>query len=280
MSNNHLQRRASVTAMAATQLLEVAVGGKTGANVQVYPEMKTLADGLAEYLAEISAETISKRKSFTLVLSGGSLVKALGALAGPKYLEALDWSRWHIFWADERVVPLASADSNYKGAFEEFLSKVPIPPGQVYSINESLSPEGAADDYEKNLKHLVKTGILAASSDGAYPRFDVILLGMGPDGHIASLFPNHPLLQEKTKWVAHILDSPKPPPERITLTFPVINSAANIGFVAVGASKKEQLESLFGPKAPAGSLPAQEVFPTEGKLVWFVDEAAAAGVPK
>lgn len=269
-----------VRAMAATQVLEVAVGGKSGVSVQVYPEIKSLSEGLAEYLEKISADTISKRKAFTLVLSGGSLVKALGALAGPEYIEKIDWTRWHIFWADERVVPLSSPDSNYKAAFEEFLSKVPIPTGQVYAINESLSPEGAADDYETNLKHLAKTGVLASNTDGTYPQFDVILLGMGPDGHIASLFPHHPLLQEKKKWVAHILDSPKPPPERITLTFPVINSAANIGFVALGASKKDQLKTLFGAPVPQGSLPAQDVYPKDGKLVWFIDEAAAEGVPK
>ena len=113
---------------------------------------------------------------------------------------------------------------------------------------------------------------------GTYPSFDVILLGMGPDGHVASLFPHHPLLKETQKWVAPIFDSPKPPPQRITLTYPVINSASNVGFVATGAGKAEKLKLVIGPPVPSGSLPAQGVNVPNGTLVWFVDAPAAEGV--
>eukprot|EP00246_Nothoceros_aenigmaticus_P003219 TRINITY_DN1422_c0_g1_i4.p1 TRINITY_DN1422_c0_g1~~TRINITY_DN1422_c0_g1_i4.p1 ORF type:complete len:102 (-),score=12.27 TRINITY_DN1422_c0_g1_i4:191-496(-) len=99
---------------------------------------------------------------------------------------------------------------------------------------------------------------------------------MGPDGHVASLFPNHPLVSVKDKWVASITDSPKPPPERITLTFPVINSAAHIAFVATGSGKADMVKSIFGEELPFGSLPAQIVGPVAGKLVWFADEAATS----
>lgn len=153
--------------------------------------------------------------------------------------------------------------------------QVLIPPEQVHAINDALAPKEAAEDYEARLKHLVAAQTLPLLE--IYPRFDLILLGMGPDAHVASLFPNHPLVHVKDKWVASITDSPKPPPERITLTFPVINAAANIAFVATGAGKADKVKSIFQDKeVPYGALPAQIVSPVAGKLVWFADEAATS----
>ncbi|XP_020089010.1 probable 6-phosphogluconolactonase 4, chloroplastic, partial [Ananas comosus] len=143
-----------------------------------------------------------------------------------------------------------------KISFLPFLvsSQVPIPPGQVYAINDSLSPEGAADDYETCLKQLVKDGIIALSASSGFPRFDLMLLGMGPDGHIASLFPGHPLINEKERWVTFIKDSPKPPPERITFTFPVINSSAYIAMVVTGAGKASAVLKAFGSEESSADL--------------------------
>eukprot|EP00850_Spirogloea_muscicola_P024328 SM000648S20276 [mRNA] locus=s648:208:1946:+ [translate_table: standard] len=263
--------------MAASR--QLTVGGKGPATLRTYPGMGELAKGLAEYVAQLAAEA---QGAFTVVLSGGSLVKALGVLAEEPFKGSIDWSRWHVFWADERLVPLDNADSNYKAANDEFLSKVAIPPGQVYAINPSLPVEGAADDYETNLRHLVSASVLQTASpmgqSGPCPRFDLILLGMGPDGHVASLFPHHPLIKEASKWVAPISDSPKPPPERITLTFPIINAAAHIGFVTAGGGKADMLKTIFGDAVEEGSLPAQLVCPKQGELVWFVDEPAAAAL--
>ena len=111
---------------------------------------------------------------------------------------------------------------------------MPIPPGNVYAINDALSAEGAANDYETCLRHLVKNSIIASSPANGFPKFDLMLLGMGPDGHIASLFPGHPLVEEKQRWVTFIKDSPKPPPERITFTLPVINTSAYAALVVTG----------------------------------------------
>ncbi|CAN1314158.1 Probable 6-phosphogluconolactonase 1 [Linum perenne] len=148
--------------------------------------------------------------------------------------------------------------------------QVPIVPSHVHSINDSVSAEEAADDYEFAIRQLVKT------SD--CPKFDLILLGMGPDGHVASLFPNHPALNEKEEWVTFITDSPKPPPERITFTLPVINSASNVAIVATGESKADALHlAISNAAGPDGSLlPARMVQPMKGKLVWFLDKPAAS----
>jgi 6-phosphogluconolactonase len=146
----------------------------------------------------------------------------------------------------------------------------------VYAINDKLSPQAAAGDYELGLRRLVKENVLKLADTGDYPRFDLILLGMGPDGHIASLFPGHPLVHNTQLWIASIEDSPKPPPERITFTLPVINSAANVAFVAAGSGKADKLKQIFGAELPFGELPAQLVAPYKGSLVWFTDKAAVA----
>ncbi|RCV32175.1 hypothetical protein SETIT_6G236700v2 [Setaria italica] len=129
----------------------------------IFDAEEDLAASLAKRTAELSAKFAAERGAFTVVLSGGSLVKALRKLAEPPYLEAVDWSRWHVFWVDERVVPKDHADSNYKLASDEFLSKVPIPADQVYAINDTLSAEGAAEDYETRLRQLVKDGVIGMS---------------------------------------------------------------------------------------------------------------------
>lgn len=153
--------------------------------------------------------------------------------------------------------------------------QVPIPSEQVYAIDDTLSVEAAAEDYENRIRELTKTGVVPMSEDG-YPRFDLLLLGMGPDGHCCSLFPHHPLLFVKDKWVAPITDSPKPPPERITLTLPVVQAAANVFFVANGAGKADMLAKVFGEELQLGELPSQSARPRNGRLIWFTDKAATA----
>ncbi|KAF7830767.1 putative 6-phosphogluconolactonase 4, chloroplastic [Senna tora] len=242
--------------------------------VEVF-EKDDLAVSLAKYVADLSNKFTKERGAFTLVLSGGSLMDHMRKLVEPPYLDTLEWSKWHVFWVDERVVPKTHEDSNYKLAYDGFLSKVPIPPGNVYAINDALSAEGAADDYETCLKHLVKTNVIAVSSVSGFPKFDLMLLGMGPDGHIASLFPGHPLLKENKKWVAFIKDSPKPPPERITFTFPVINSSAYNALVVSGAGKADTVHSALGATKNSDKLPVQLVS-AEDELKWFLDKAAAS----
>ncbi|KAK6933686.1 Glucosamine/galactosamine-6-phosphate isomerase, partial [Dillenia turbinata] len=260
-----------------SSMAEVAAAGKSNPKVNVFDSEEDLSVSLAKYTAELSEKFAKERGAFTVVLSGGSLIKSLRKLAESPYLEKVDWGKWHVFWVDERVVPKDHADSNYKLAYDGFLSKVPLPTGQVYAINDALSAEGAADDYETCLKHLVNNGVISLSTATGFPKFDLMLLGMGPDGHVASLFPGHPLVHENQKWVTYIKDSPKPPPERITFTFPVINSSAYIALVVCGSGKAPVVHTALGAGHKSDLLPVQMVSP-EGVMAWFLDKDAASKI--
>lgn len=249
--------------------------GKSKGDVKVFDSNENLSISLANYISDLSKKVTAQKSTFTVVFSGGSLFKSLSKLVEQPYVDSIDWSKWNVFWLDERVVPKDHPDSNYLLAYDNFLSKVSIPPGNVYAINDALSAEGAADDYETCLRHLVKTGTLSVSEASSFPKFDLMLIGMGPDGHVASLFPGHPLLEESTKWVTYIKDSPKPPPERITFTFPVINSSAHVALVITGANKAHPVHVALGNGENAGMLPIQMVSP-EGELSWFLDKEAAS----
>lgn len=180
----------------------------------------------------------------------------------------------HVFYADERIVPLDHEDSNHKLAKDTLFSKVSIPPDNIHTIDYSLQDdlEELSDAYEKELIRE-----FAQRDSARFPVFDLILLGIGPDGHTASLFPGHELLSESDRWVAYIEDSPKPPPRRVTLTYPVINHAARVAFVATGKGKVQILHDILD--TPELGLPAARVRPVaHGQLVWFVDDVAAAEV--
>ncbi|XP_062000539.1 probable 6-phosphogluconolactonase 4, chloroplastic [Rosa rugosa] len=267
-----------ISALGSSSPSASSTAGMAGQNkkkVEVFDSEEQLAVQLAKYTADLSDKFSKERGAFTVVLSGGSLIKALRKLCEAPYLDSVEWGKWHVLWVDERVVPKDHEDSNYKLALDGFLSKVPIPAGNVYAINDALSAEGAADDYETCLKHLVTNGVLATSKATGFPKFDLMLLGMGPDGHVASLFPGHPLVNEKEKWVTFIKDSPKPPPERITFTFPVINSSAYIAMVVNGAGKSGAVQTALGNSENSATLPVQLVAP-EDELTWFLDKEAAS----
>ncbi|OIW02431.1 hypothetical protein TanjilG_05024 [Lupinus angustifolius] len=242
-------------------------------NVEVFTK-EHVAVLLAHDIAQHSNRFIRERGAFTVVLSGGSLIKYLRKLVELPHAESIDWSKWHVFWVDERVVPKDHLESNYKLAYDGFLSKVPIPPVNIYSIDDALEADGAADVYETTLRRLVKNGVIATSPNG-FPKFDLMLLGMGQDGHVASLFPRHSLLKEDQKWVSFIKDSPKPPSDRITLTFPVINSSSNIAMVVTGAGKNNAVFSALRGDEKSDKLPVGLVS-SEGEIKWYLDIGAAS----
>ncbi|GAA5816485.1 hypothetical protein MFLAVUS_010014 [Mucor flavus] len=231
-----------------------------------------LSSGLNEFVEKVSRDAIVDHGHLSIAISGGSLPKILCKdLAHNKNVE---FSKWHIFWADERCVSHTDADSNYLEVKKSLLDHIPqIPQENIYAINEKFASEKdaerAAVDYEEQLNKFFKNQL---------PSFDLLLLGMGPDGHCCSLFPGHPLLEEKKRLVAPIFDSPKPPPERITLTYPVVNNSKLVVFVTAGDGKKDMVQQII--EQPEMNLPCQRVKPTNGQVYWFIDHAAAAKLRK
>eukprot|EP00741_Cyanophora_paradoxa_P020655 tig00021281_g19936.t1 len=233
-----------------------------------------ISDALAPFIVDYCKKAVAERGAVTAAISGGSLPKLFAATLGKApWKDQVDWSKWHLFWADERCVPLDHPDSNYLLVKQQLLDVVGIPASQVYAVKTELPPAEAATAYEAAVRGcapLWKEG-------GALPRFDLMLLGMGPDGHTASLFPGHALLQESTKLVAPIFDSPKPPPSRVTLTLPVLNASRVVAFVSTGAEKADVLEKILeDDAADPTTVPSKLVKPTAGALHWFIDTGAAS----
>jgi len=238
-----------------------------------FPSKADLSEALASFIEKAQEEAISKRGKFRVAISGGSLPATLGKLAQDGR-QGLLWDKWEVFLADERLVPLDHEDSNYRLIKENLLSQAGIPQDQVHPINTELldDPEELADDYEQSLM-----AVFAGKNSVAFPKFDLILLGTGPDGHTCSLFPGHPLLNEDLRWIAPIEDSPKPPAKRITLTFPVLNHSHRCVFVLTGSGKQEILSKVFdNSDGDAATLPCAKVKPLNpGRVYWFTDADAS-----
>jgi 6-phosphogluconolactonase len=239
--------------------------------IEVYPDPQSLAEAAAGHIARIVAEAISAQGRFTIGLPGGSTPRALFTLlASPAWAGRIDWARTHIFWGDERCVPPDHPDSNYRLARETLLERVPIPAAQVYRIPAELPPPAAAHAYEQTLRAFFGEGDPTLPQ----PRFDLLLQGLGDDGHTASLFPGTAALDETTRWVVENF-VPRLNSWRITLTAPAINAAAHVIFLVSGKGKAEALRAVLqGPLRPS-AYPAQLIQPHTGQLLWLVDQAAA-----
>jgi len=241
--------------------------------VRVYDDRRTLAYDLMTYIAKLAVLSVNSREQFCMALSGGSLTETLAMALDQDLPDAGDaWSGWQVFWADERWVPPSSPDSNYGEAMKRFLSRVPISTRQIHAMDTSQPLDKTARNYGTTLESVLNPG------HNQYPRFDLILLGIGPDGHTASLFPDHPVLNETKAWVSPVTDAPKPPPNRITLTLPVINHARNIAWVATGVGKADIVAKILHPSPGSKALPAGRVKPADGDMRWFIDRSAAAAV--
>ena len=233
--------------------------------IQVFSSPELLADAVAQHIVTSAAEAISSRGRFTLALAGGSTPRAAYSrlAAGDWQLATGDWRLVHILWGDERSVPPDDFRSNYRMAKEALLDRVPIPADQIHRIRGEDDPEKAAADYERELRALL-------GSEG----LDLVLLGLGEDGHTASLFPGQAAVHETARWVVAV-PAPDGTMWRVTLTPAVLNAARNVTFVVSGAGKAQRLEQVLqGPFTP-DILPAQSIRPTQGQLTWMVDEAAA-----
>lgn len=250
-------------------------------NLYAFGDIDALAKSLRTYMVQCQHAGFERHGTFKVAVSGGSLpqtlAKALLHAGNGSAEDSLDFARWEIFFADERAVPLDHDDSNYKILKEELLDKLPVDGGHphVHPIDVDYldDVQELADQYQENLMRS-----FAAKDSVKLPIFDLLLLGCGPDGHTCSLFPNHDLLREADAWVAAIEDSPKPPPNRITLTLPVITHGIKIAFVATGEGKQGILQEIFDMDE-GRSLPCGLVNEGGGERVsWFTDLKAAEGV--
>lgn len=249
----------------------------TGAKVAVLPTRDALMQTAAGHLISAAAEAIETCGRFSVALSGGSTPQRLYALlATHPYASRVDWSRVHVLWGDERCVPPGNPVSNYRMACEALLDHVPVPRGNVHRIRGEDEPVAAAAAYERDLRELFRTPVgQPRTTTGA--RFDLILLGMGENGHTASLFPGLAAVREGCRWVMaeQIVEVPM---SRVTLTPVVINAAAEIVFLVSGREKAATLQRVLeGPYAP-DTLPAQVIAPHTGRLWWLADADAAANL--
>lgn len=247
--------------------------------VYSYAESVEVANAVGRLILKLQAQALEKSSSFNIALSGGSLGKVLkkALIDNPEIAAQVQWLKWQVYFSDERLVPLDHEDSNF-GLFNSLvLQSLPAgtPKPTVHTIDAELltGKDGQASGADE-----AKDEEIAAKYASILPqKFDLILLGCGPDGHTCSLFPGHPLLKERSKQIAAISDSPKPPPRRITFTFPVLEAAGTIAFVAEGAGKAETLKQIFG--VPSSELPSKLVNDLPGVDVsWFVDDGAVNGV--
>jgi 6-phosphogluconolactonase len=229
-----------------------------------------LAETAAQAIVECAAEAVSARGRFMLALAGGSTPRATyERLAQPPRRDRIPWDRTWVFFGDERGVAPDHPDSNFRMANQALLLKVPIPPRQIARIRgEAEDPEAAATEYGRRLSQVFEI------KRGQLPRFDLILLGMGVDGHTGSLFPGSPVLKEVFRPVAAVHATAASIPQRFTFTLPVINAAARVMFLVSGAEKAKVLKAVL--KEPTSGLPAALVHPTNGRLTWLLDRAAAA----
>lgn len=239
----------------------------------VYENVDILFHQAAGRLTELCREAIRSSGRFTLALAGGSTPRRLyERLAEPEHAGRIEWDQTHIFWGDERCVPPDHPESNYRMARELLIDHVPVPPRNIHRIRGEADPQQAAAAYEQELKDFFFPG---PASSAALPEFDLILLGMGDDGHTASLFPGAAALHEEKRWVVACRVE-KIEDWRVTLTPRVINAARNVFFVVTGRGKARCLkEVLQGPFRP-DELPAQAIRPVPGKVVWMVDAEAAS----
>ena len=233
-----------------------------------------LFEAVAEEVVRAANQAVAQRGRFTLALSGGSTPKNLYTLLATNARTSLPWDRTYFFWSDERHVPPSDPESNYRMAEEAMLSKVPVAASNVFRVpTENPDAAAAAEAYEQTLRKFFTV------EAGQLPRFDLILLGMGPDGHTASLFPETAALRERSRlvvanWVEKLKTS------RITFTLPLLNAARCVAFLVSGTDKASVLHEVLEGNAPGEQYPAKLVRPADGKLIWFLDRAAASGLTK
>jgi 6-phosphogluconolactonase len=248
-----------------------------GDQVEIFDEASKLTRGAAERFVLLAAKAVEEHGVFSVALSGGSTPKALYQLmaADPAIRSKVQWSKVHMFFGDERHVPPDHNDSNFRMADEAMIQALSSEQLHLHRVLAELpSAAEAAAEYEADLREFFEPrGLL----EGGFPRFDLIFLGMGPDGHTASLFPNSSGLNEKTRWVvANWVE--KFQTDRITMTFPVLNAAAEVIVFVAGPEKASLLAEVLDPSTAGTEYPVQKVKPRNGLKRWMIDAAAAGAI--
>lgn len=236
-----------------------------GRDVRVSEDPDALSAAVAEEISRLADAAVREKGRFDLALSGGNTPRRIYELLARGYRERLPWPHVHLFWGDERYVPPDHPRSNFRMVREALLDPLGLPAANIHPMPTSYArPEDAARTYEADLR---------SHFAGGEPAFDLVLLGIGPEGHTASLFPGSKALDEASRWVVDVR-VPADPPERLTMTLPVLNSARNVFFLVAGKDKQAILREIFsGQTPPEGPYPAALVRPA-GSLVWFLDQAA------
>lgn len=248
-----------------------------GMNISVYSDAGALSRAAAEEFVQLARGSIRSRGRFSVVLSGGSTPRRMYELLAARPLrESVDWSRVEVFWGDERGVPPDHPDSNFHMASAALLEHVTIPPDRIHRIRaEAPDRAAAARDYQLEIARAFQV-----DGAGVPPSFDLVLLGMGNDGHTASLFPNGEAVLEGRRWAVSVEAPQRPPPSRITLTAPILNRARDIRLLVAGQDKAVTLRAVLqGPHQPRRT-PVQLIEPENGRMIWLVDEAAASELDK
>lgn len=238
-------------------------------HIATFADIDQLSHTAAQYIVRVAQEAIATRKRFTFALSGGNTPKKLyGLLATEPYRSQIDWALVELFWSDERCVPPESEDSNYHMALQVMIDQIPIPASQVHRMPaDEADRDAASATYTAELNRVFgTTGV---------PAFDLIQLGMGPEGHTASLFPHQPSLHEQQRLVMPVT-VPKPPPPRLTFTPLLLNAAHNILFLVTGQDKADAVQEVLEGEYNPDEYPAQIVRPEHGDVTWMFDTAAAA----
>lgn len=239
--------------------------------IVVVSDLAQLALEATHRFVQIAKEVIAEKGKFVVALSGGTTPIAMNKLLSSTFKDQVEWDKVYIFWGDERFVPATDPDSSYLAAHESLLKNVPIPESQIFRFPTELSsPEETVSAYAKTLVDVI---------GGPVPEFDLILLGMGPDGHTASLFPGFETVKSQNLTEA-VYDAPKPPPTRLTVTPVVINNADRVMFLVTGADKSPMVGRVLNASNTVREVPAEYIKPTHGKLIWLVDEKAAAEIKR
>jgi 6-phosphogluconolactonase len=236
--------------------------------VRILPTTEGMVQAAAAFIVDLAAERMRQGLPFVIALSGGGTPRRLyETLASPPHASRLSWFQWEVFWGDERMVPPDHSDSNYRMARISFLDHVTIPSAHLHRMRGEIAPKEAADEYQDELRRVLGTPI---------PAFDLVLLGMGTDGHTASLFPATEALDQEERLVAANW-VPMLNAHRLTLTLPIINAARHILFLVSGRDKAEALRAVLEPNASGETMsPAARVRPASGTLHWYLDPDAAS----